>query len=75
MIIAFYARLDGKVEKIRMHRLDYDEVKRRAPDLWDLYQRGKEIVDRTGEYGDDACRTHHIPPPSRQLTGIDDKVR
>jgi hypothetical protein len=76
MIIAFYSRPDGKVEKLRMHRLDYDAAARQAPDKWSLEAPlpGTEIVDRSREWGDPAYRTSCIPPPSRQLTGIDDKV-
>jgi hypothetical protein len=74
MVTGYYLRPDGRCEKVRLHRIDFDAAKRRTPDLWDSQPFGGEIIDRTREWGDPAYRTSCIPPPSRQLTGIDDKV-
>jgi hypothetical protein len=62
MLVAYYSRPDGKVEKLRMHHIDYAAAVKREPHAWDLHPRGGEIIDRTGEWGDPAYVTSGTAP-------------
>lgn len=46
-VIAFYARPDGKVEKVLMFRSDYAAAKVKESDLWTLDEPDGEVIDKT----------------------------
>jgi hypothetical protein len=62
MLISYYSRPDGKVEKLRMQSIDYAAAVKQAPGEWSLEPRGLEIVDRSGDWGDPSYVTSCTPP-------------